>query len=439
MNQLSEYFIYFFESVAFFMSIFFFIQFSILKRKEYFYYALYLFLLSVYYLLAIPEFFFGIPLEDVKSIDAFNLFKRPVQFFISVSYSLFVMYYLGLKERSRPLYRIFRFLLIFYVVLAAACLLGNIFHIPYDPVYYIIGLMLFPLQLYVVTALFKYSVPYSKYIIWGSIIVLVGSIITLLLSLYLVKNPVGWVNNANTYIPVMISILLDIFLFTVALQRKIADNEKSLLDAAYNRQQAVLLERERIIADLHDDVGGGLSSIRMMSDLMVLKDNGTGVASFAGKISATSKEIAQRMNTIIWSLNTENDTLRNFVEYVRQYGLSYFEGSRIRFGFYSAGDVPFGNELSGVQRKNLFLITKEALHNVLKHSGATRVDLRIQLLDQHLQLEIQDNGKGIQEKNEFGNGLKNMKKRIGEIKGTLEIISHGGTLIRLTVPISWQP
>jgi signal transduction histidine kinase len=419
------------------MSIFFFIQFSILKRKEYLFYALYLFLLSIYYLLAIPEFFFSIRLDDKKSIEAFNLFKRPVQFFISVSYSLFVMYYLGLKERSRPLFRIFRFLIFLYFVLAAACFLGNIFHWAYDPIYYIVGLMLFPLQLYVVTALFKYKVPYSRYIIWGSIIVLVGSIITLLLSLYLVDHPAGWVNNANTYVPVMISIVFDIFLFTVALQRKIADNEKSLLDAVYSRQQAVSLERERIIADLHDDVGGGLSSIRMMSDLMVLKDEGAGVASFAGKISDTSKEIAQRMNTIIWSLNTENDTLRNFIEYVRQYGLSYFEGSAIKFGFYTAGDIPFGNELSGVQRKNLFLITKEALHNILKHSGATRVDLRIQLLDQNLQLEISDNGKGIQQQNDFGNGLKNMKKRIGEINGHLEILSHNGTLIKLSLPISW--
>jgi signal transduction histidine kinase len=299
--------------------------------------------------------------------------------------------------------------------------------------------MLFPLQLYVVTALFKYLVPYSKYIIWGSIIVLVGSIITLLLSLYLVKNPVGFVNNANTYVPVMISILLDIFLFTVALQRKIADNEKSLLDAAHTRQQAVLLERERIIADLHDDVGGGLSSIRMMSDLMVLKDAGTGVASFAGKISDTSKEIAQRMNTIIWSLNTENDTLRNFVEYVRQYGLSYFDGSNISFGCSTAGDISFGNELSGVQRKNLFLITKEALHNILKHSGATKADIRIELADKKLQLDIRDNGKGILQQNEFGNGLKNMKKRAEEIKGSLEFISQEGTLIRLSLPLNWQP
>lgn len=436
MNKLSEYFIFFFESVAFFMAIFFFIQFSILRRKEYLFYAFYLLFLSIYYLLAIPEFFFNVPISDKGVIAKFNLFKRPVQFFISVFYSLFVMYYLGLKDRSRPLYRIFRGLLIFYVLLALGCFAGNLFKIAYDPVYYFIGLSLFPLQLYVVTALFKYKVPYAYYIIWGSIIVLVGSSITLLLSLYLAKNPGGWVNNANTYIPVMISIVFDIFLFTVALQRKIADNEKSLVDAVHTRQQAILLERERIIADLHDDVGGGLSSIRMMSDLMALKETDTSVVSFAGKISDTSKEIAQRMNTIIWSLNTENDTLQNFVEYVRQYGLSYFEGSTIRFQCNTSGNISFDNQLSGVQRKNLFLITKEALHNILKHSGAEQAKVNIRLKGQELQLEIADNGRGIVNPNHFGNGLKNMKKRIEEIEGSIDFLSNNGTLIRLTLSLA---
>jgi signal transduction histidine kinase len=436
MNTLSEYFIFFFESVAFFMAIFFFIQYSILRKKEYLFYASYLLFLSIYYLLAIPEIFFRIPYTDDESIAKFNLLKRPVQFFISVFYSLFVMYYLGLKNKSRPLYSIFRGLLILYMLLAFGCFAGNLFKVAYDPVYYIIGIALFPLQLYVVTALFKYKVPYANYIIWGSIILLIGSIITLLLSLYLAKNPSGWVNNANTYIPVMIAILFDIFLFTVALQRKIADNEKSLMDAAHTRQQAILVERERIIADLHDDVGGGLSSIRMMSDLMALKEGNTGVASFAGKISATSKEIAQRMNTIIWSLNTENDTLQNFVEYVRQYGLSYFEGSNIRFQCNTSGNISFDNQLSGVQRKNLFLITKEALHNVLKHSGAKNAAVNIRLEGKELQLEIEDNGKGIVNLNNFGNGLKNMKKRIDEIEGSIDFLTTKGTLIKLTLSIA---
>jgi signal transduction histidine kinase len=437
MNQLSEYFIFFFESVAFFMAIFFFIQFSILKKLEYLWYAIYLLLLSVYYPLAIPELFFGVSLDDKKVIAGYDLFKRPVQFLVSVFYSLFVIHYLTLKKRSRPLYTLFYYLQILYIVLALGCFAGNFFAVAYDPLYYVVGLLLFPLQLYVLTALFKYKVPYSFYIIWGSITLLVGSIITLLLSLYLNKNPAGPINNANSYIPVMISVLLDIFLFTVALQRKIADNEKSLIDAAYSRQQAVMLERERIIADLHDDVGGGLSSIRMMSDLMAQQGKNTNGESvnFSYKISATAKDIAQRMNTIIWSLNTENDSLQNFTEYVRNFGISYFETSPIKFQSTASENLPSNTELSGVQRKNLFLIIKEALHNILKHSGGSQASVHMKMNNGILSIEVIDNGTGIQNPNNFGNGLKNMKKRMGEINGTLIVTSDNGTHIILTLAI----
>lgn len=439
MNSISEYFIFFFESVAFFMAIFFFIQFSILQKPEYLFYAVYLLLLSIYYLLAIPEFFFGISASDKETVAAFNLYKRPVQFVISVFYSLFVMHYLGLKNRSRPLYLIFRFLLILFIILALGCLVGNIFKVNYNIFYYVFGLMLFPLQLYVVTALFKYKVPYSIYIIWGSIIVLSGSIVTLTLSLLLDNNAGSILTNATTYIPVMIAILVDVFLFTVALQRKIADNENALINAALSREQAVMLERERIIADLHDDVGGGLSSIRMMSDLMThqgLENNQDNKVDFPRKISAIAKEIALRMHTIIWSLHVENDTLQNFSEYVRLFGISFFENSPMKFEYYiTAGIIP-GIELTGVQRKNLFLIVKETLHNTLKHSGASYATVHIRMEKEWLSIEMADNGKGFPHMNGMGNGLKNMKKRAEEIKGIIDFDTQKGTRIKVSLPLN---
>lgn len=439
MNSASEYFIFFFESVAFFMAIFFFIQFSILKKREYLFYGVYLFLLSIYYLLAIPEFFFGISLTDKETMASFDLYKRPVQFVISIFYSLFVMHYLHLKKRSGPLYLIFRGLLVLYIILALGCLVCNIGKINYETFYYVFGLMLFPIQLYVVTALFKYKVPYSIYIIWGSIILLLGSCVTLTLSLLLANNAANIFTNATTYIPVMIASLIDVFLYTVALQRKIADNENALIDAAHSRQQAVILERERIIADLHDDVGGGLSSIRMMSDLMTQKgvnhkqDN---TENFSRKISATAKEIALRMNTIIWSLNVENDTLQNFSEYVRLFGISFFENSPLKFEYSIAGNVSPGIELTGVQRKNLFLIVKESLHNTLKHSGASNANVNIHLDNEWLSIHIADNGKGFQHINGMGNGIKNMKKRAEEINGTIHFDAKQGTRIKVLVPLN---
>ena len=442
--NFNQFFVYFFESVSIFMSVFFFIQFFIIRRKEHLFYAIYLMALSVYYLLAVPDFFFGVAASDSETIRSFDLFKRPVQFLSSVFYTLFVMYYLGLAGKSAYLYSVFRFLNILYLVCSITCLALNFFAIPYDQYYYLFSLILFPIQFYVVVALFKHRVPYGRYIIWGSIITLLGSALALIFTIYVNNHPgETFAQSLNVFLPVNISIAIDIFLFSIALQKKIADNEKSLISTAFLRQQAIMLERERIIADLHDDVGGGISSIRMMSDLMAQhagKGDENQYRSFPGKISQTAREVAQRMHTIIWSLNEENDTLGNFTEYVRQFGISYFENSGVAFSLVHSSAFPSEMQLSGVQRKNLFLVIKEALHNILKHAAAAHASIDISLHGKKLGILIMDDGKGTSIKpeatgNGFGNGLKNMKKRMEEISGQLEYKTGNGTRIQLSVEL----
>ena len=439
MLDINIYAALFFESTGVFMSMFFFIQYSILKRKEHLYYALYLLSISIYYLLAVPGLFFHIDASDYGKLFYFDLFKRPVQFIISIFYTFFIIFYLGLKLKSGYLYRFFKVLIGLYLVLSVICFFLNLLHISYSNEYYIFNLVLFPLQFYIVIALFKHKVAYSKYIICGTIIILTGSCITLGISMYGATYAISSLTHSiHVFLPAQISILMDMFLFSIALQKKIADNEKSLIDAAFQKQQAVLLERERIIADLHDDVGGGLSSIRMMSDLMVQQNNPSvqgKAATFALRISQTAKDIAQRMHTIIWSLNAENDTLGNFLEYVRQYGVSFFEDSGISFQFITVDALPGDIQLKGVQRKNLFLIVKEAFHNILKHSGATTAIVQINIRKNYLFIEITDNGKGINNENHIGNGLKNMKKRMEEIGGKMETSSSHGLSIKIEVKI----
>ncbi len=91
-------------------------------------------------------------------------------------------------------------------------------------------------------------------------------------------------------------------------------------------------ERKRIIADLHDDVGGGLSTIRMVSDLIAQQNEQTQqLNTYALKISSITKEVTQRMNTIVWALNADNNTAQNLIEYIREYGSAFFEDSPITF------------------------------------------------------------------------------------------------------------
>ncbi|HAO04167.1 MAG: hypothetical protein IPO46_06650 [Chitinophagaceae bacterium] len=439
MLEFNKYFILFFEGINIFMMLYFFIQYIILQKKEFLFYGLYLLVLALYYLIALPDFFFTIEANRTETIFRFDLFKRPLQFMSSVFYSLFVMYYLRLKKTSQKLNSFLIILIWFYGACAFMCLLGNLFRINYDSIYYLLSLLLFPIQIIIVVALFRTRIKYSKFVIWGTLFVLIGSTYTLMLSIYLSKvYTEKYAQTDYSYLPVQVSILVDIILFSIALQRKIADVEKHLMNSAIQRQKAITLERERIIADLHDDVGGGLSSIRMMSDLMLnvpenAAENKTSV--FAQKISTTAKDIAQSMHTIIWSLNTENDTIENFVEYIRQHGVFFFENTKIKFNFNTTPALFNGISLTGIQRKNLFLVAKEAFHNILKHSGADYVMVRIFLEEGHLMLFIEDNGTGIITQNQFGNGLKNMQKRINEIQGQISFSTQNGTTIKIDLPL----
>lgn len=441
MVAFNRYFLLFYQGAGVFMTLFFFVQFMVLKKKEYFFYGFYLLVLSMYYFIALPDFFFSVKPNDPAAIYQYDMFKRPLQFMSSFFYTLFVMHYLRLEKTSPRLNLFLKSLLIFYIIMAVLCLAGNLTKTNYDNIYYLVSMLFFPIQIYTVIALFRTKVLYSNYIILGTLLLLLGSTFTLWLSIYLEGKGYGRYTQTDfSYIPVQLAILADILLFTVALQRKVADNEKFLLQAAIQRQQAINLERERIITDLHDDVGGGLSSIRMMSDLMAQdnsSDPGRAVV-FAQKISATAKDIAQRMHTIIWSLNAENDSVENFAEYVRQYGVSYFEDSGTRFECEIGDNIPHNAQLSGIQRKNLFLVSKEAFHNILKHAAATQVRVSIHMNDNLLCLKIHDNGKGIENSNQFGNGLKNMHKRIDEIKGTIKFDSENGTLVWICAPLSMQ-
>ena len=211
------------------------------------------------------------------------------------------------------------------------------------------------------------------------------------------------------------------------------DDERKMQKAV---EEAKEEERNRIITDLHDDVGGGLSTIRMVSDLIAdQKEQTQQLEQYAHKISDITKEVTQRMNTIVWALSPENDNLQNLLEYIRGYGFRFFEDTKTAFECDlpgSLGEVP----LSGLRRKNIFLCVKEALNNVYKHSGADKAWVNLSITDGLLTLSINDNGKGFSNNNQFGNGLKNIQKRMLEINAEAELLRNEYTSIILKIPLN---
>jgi signal transduction histidine kinase len=191
-------------------------------------------------------------------------------------------------------------------------------------------------------------------------------------------------------------------------------------------------ERNRISADMHDDLGAGMTTIRLYSELAKSRIKDQPIPEIE-KISSSANELLNKMNAIIWSMSSSNDTLGNMIAYIRSYALEYFEDTGIKCTIDIPANLP-NIQVVGEIRRNVFLVVKEALNNILKHSKATEVSIKLVRVEDSLILYIQDNGKGIDmdKLRQFGNGLKNMRKRMADIHINFSIENKNGTLITLT-------
>lgn len=208
---------------------------------------------------------------------------------------------------------------------------------------------------------------------------------------------------------------------------------------ALEHQRAMEKERSRISSDMHDEVGASLTHIAITSELLKKSLSRSGeneVHEFVEDISGTAREVIDSISEIIWAINPRNDSLDNLIAYIRQYAGKMFEVTPIRCRFNFPENIPL-QTLTAEVRRNIFLVVKETLNNILKHAGAQEVQLTIDIQGNDLEISIQDNGKGFCAKDisRFGNGLINMKKRMEDIGGYFGIHSHPGEGTRITITV----
>lgn len=196
-----------------------------------------------------------------------------------------------------------------------------------------------------------------------------------------------------------------------------------------------LKERSRIARELHDDLGSSLTAMGLITELLQRQPEFSSNPHIA-KISASTRELIARTNEITWAVNTSNDTLNSLVAHIRKLASEFLQPAGISFAVNDEGvqhDRPMGN----IARRNIYLTVKEALHNVVKHSGARNVEINMMLKNNLLTVDITDDGTGVPA-NITGNGqgLQNMNMRMNEIGGTWQLIPGNGTKIMLSYPFS---
>ena len=199
-----------------------------------------------------------------------------------------------------------------------------------------------------------------------------------------------------------------------------------------HRQQAIERERTRIAKDIHDHLGANLTRISLLSqsahgDL----ENPAQAAAQLERIYDTSRELTRSMDEIVWAVNPQHDTLDSLASYLGNFAQEYLTSIRIRCRLEVPLHLPHW-PITAEMRHNVFLAFKEALHNVVKHSGATEVSIHLNTEAGGFTLFIRDNGISFDPANVTsrpgrGNGLKNMQQRLDKLGGHCDVSSAPGT------------
>lgn len=201
---------------------------------------------------------------------------------------------------------------------------------------------------------------------------------------------------------------------------------------------AVHRERERIAKDIHDDIGASLTQISLLGDL-VEHDLATPdkAIQHARTLSITARELMKSLDETVWAVNPSNDTLAHLLDYMGQFAVDFLRaaGVRCRVDFPLQPPV---RALPAEVRHHLFLVVKEALHNVVKHARAKEVKVCAGVSGPSFLISVEDDGQGFSAgpNNTLADGLRNMRHRLAEIGGTCHVTSQpgGGTRVQFEWP-----
>jgi signal transduction histidine kinase/ligand-binding sensor domain-containing protein len=210
--------------------------------------------------------------------------------------------------------------------------------------------------------------------------------------------------------------------------------------AALRQQEMLEKERARIARDLHDQLGANLTQVALLGELAETdKGMPDQVEEHARQISQTARETTRALDEIVWTVNPSNDTLDGLINYVCKYAQEYLALAGLRYRLEVPPQLP-ATPIAPELRHNVFLVAKEAINNIVKHSKASSVWLRLTLDTNRFLLEIEDDGRGLvaADEQKGRSGLRNMRKRMEEIGGEFLIAPRpeGGTRVRLSVPLT---
>jgi ligand-binding sensor domain-containing protein/signal transduction histidine kinase len=200
-----------------------------------------------------------------------------------------------------------------------------------------------------------------------------------------------------------------------------------------NRKLEVEKLRNKIARDLHDDIGATLTKISIFAELEISQRGISHSEGYLSRISNLGRDAVLSLGEVVWAIDARNDNLGNLFNKIQDYALDILPGKDIIFDF-QAENIDSSHTLSAQVRQNLYLICKEAINNMVKHSNGNRLKITFNKTGKALIVEISDNGSVNSQTLETarGNGLSNIKSRVAALRGKVKINTNNGFTILIT-------
>lgn len=196
--------------------------------------------------------------------------------------------------------------------------------------------------------------------------------------------------------------------------------------------------RNRIASDLHDDIGATLTNINMLSEISRKNlQQPQEAEKFLNRISEEVTASSQALNDIIWSVKSHNDSVSEIYSRMRRYAAELFDNSNIGCHL-NLNEEEVSKKLNMEQRRDIYLIYKEAMNNIYKHAAAKNIWIDAYLQNGKFVLKMKDDGKGFDSTAKTnGNGLKNISARVNRWKGitTVRSSANNGSVLEIIIPL----
>ncbi len=237
--------------------------------------------------------------------------------------------------------------------------------------------------------------------------------------------------------PAIIATLFDITEWKRAEEAKVKFYEESVMQyqGRIEEERRHRLEKEKILMDLHDGIGGITTNISILSELARKSTNHDVINKTLATISNLSREGMSEIRNFMHSLDSKELNWRTLAVELKNQGAHLVEPHRLHFAIETDIEEDLQDQPGSLVWANMFRIYKEALTNVIKHSKATAVAVTFRAHRNGVSLAIEDNGTGARTQRSGGRGLSNMKTRAGEIGGTVTILNEHGTRVHFELPL----